>query len=223
MRIFTALISEGERKQNIKKGVLEKMKEMKVRITFTEDILGTASADPEIHASYIASNAPDAPTKQEEIEAIGVEGVIEKSMTVFPRDENGNPILWDYQIKGFFKNAAKTFNYIGGKEKLPAYKSKIDNLVFVKERKIILHLPEGMSVGDCQRPLRAETAQGPRVALANSESCPAGTVIEFTVQCLVDDLMDNVIKWLDYGALNGIGQWHNSGKGRFAWEDISDK
>lgn len=198
------------------------MKEMKVRLTFTEDILGTASADPEIHANFIAKNAPDAPTRQEEIEAIGVEGVVEKSMTVFPRDENGNPILWDYQIKGFFKSAAKTFNYIGGKEKLTAYKTKIDNLIFVKERKIILQLPDGLSIGDCQRPLRAETAQGPRVALANSESCPAGTVIEFTVQCLVDSLMDNVVKWLDYGALNGIGQWHNSGKGRFTWRNISD-
>lgn len=59
------------------------MKEMKVRLTFTEEILGTASNDKEIHAEYIASKAPDAPSKEEEIEAIGVEGVIEKGMTVF--------------------------------------------------------------------------------------------------------------------------------------------
>lgn len=51
------------------------MKELKVRLTFFEEILGTANADPEIHATYIASNAPDAPTRKEEIEAIGVEEI----------------------------------------------------------------------------------------------------------------------------------------------------
>ena len=47
------------------------MKKLKVRLTFLEEILGTASADPEIHETFIASNAPDAPTRKEEIEAIG--------------------------------------------------------------------------------------------------------------------------------------------------------
>lgn len=199
------------------------MKEMKVRLTFIEEVLGTASADKEIYAEYIASKAPNAPSKEEEIESIGVDGMIEKTMTIFHRNKDGNPILFDYQIKGFFKNAAKAFNYVGGKHKLTAYKSKIDNLVFVKERQIPLQLPEGEEIGSCQRPLRASTAQGERVALANSESCPAGTVVEFTIMVMVDELMERVIEWLDYGKLNGIGQWHNSGKGRFEWKDISDK
>lgn len=199
------------------------MKEMKVRLTFTEEILGTLPADPEIYGTFIGSKAPDAPTKEEEVEALGVDAVIEKGMTVFPKLEDGTPFLYDYQIKGFFKNAAKAYNYIGGKEKLTAYKTKIDNLVFVNERKIPLRFPDGANVGNCQRPLRADTAQGPRTALANSESCPAGTVIEFTVKCLVPELMAHVIKWLDYGALNGIGQWHNSGKGRFEWTDVSEQ
>lgn len=196
------------------------MKEMKVRLTFIEEILGTASNDKELHAEYIASKAPDAISKKEEIEAIGVEDVIEKGKTVFPKDENGNPFIYDYQIKGFFKNAAKAFNYV---KKLAAYKTKIDNLIFVNERKILLQIPEGKEMGNCQRPLRAQTPQGERVALANSDSCPEGTVIEFTVMSMVDDLMDNVEMWLDYGKLNGIGQWHNSGKGRFVWEKLDKK
>lgn len=196
------------------------MKEMKVRLTFIEEILGTASNDKELHAEYIASKAPDAISKKEEIEAIGVEGVIKKGKTVFPKDENGNPFIYDYQIKGFFKNAAKAFNYV---KKLAAYKTKIDNLIFVNERKILLQIPEGKEMGNCQRPLRAQTPQGERVALANSDSCPEGTVIEFTVMSMVDDLMDNVEMWLDYGKLNGIGQWHNSGKGRFVWEKLDKK
>ena len=199
------------------------MKEMKVRWTFTEEILGTANSDKDIHEEFIASKAPDAPSREEEVASLGVEEVIAKGKTVFSRNEEGQPILWDYQIKGFFKNAAKAFGYVGGKSKLTAYKTKIDNLVFVKERQIVLQIPDGSEVGDCQRPLRAQTAQGERVALANSESCPEGTVIEFTIMVMVDELMNHIIEWLDYGKLNGIGQWHNSGKGRFEWTDITDK
>lgn len=198
------------------------MKTMRVRLTFFEEILGTANNNKEIHAEFIASKAPDAPSMEEEIEAIGVDGVIENSMTVFHKNKDGKPILFDYQIKGFFKNAAKAFNYVGGKHKLTAYKSKIDNLVFVMDRQIELKLPVNGVIGSCQRPLRASTAQGERVALAHSESCPAGTTIEFTIMVMVDDLMESIKEWLDYGKLNGIGQWHNSGKGRFDWEAIDE-
>lgn len=193
------------------------MKKIKVRLTFTEEILGTASNDKEIHSTFIASKAPDAMSLEEEVAAIGVEAVDEKGTTVFPRDENGNPFIYDYQVKGFFKNAAKAYNYI---KKFPAYKTKIDNLVFVEERKIVLQMPEGAEISNCQRPLRAQTAQGERIALASSESCPAGTIVEFTIVTLLDELMQNVKDWLDYGNLNGLGQWHNSGKGRFTWEEI---
>ena len=38
---------------------------MKVRITFTEELLGTASANPELHRDFIASKGPDARTVKE--------------------------------------------------------------------------------------------------------------------------------------------------------------
>ena len=63
------------------------MKEVKVRIQFLEELLGTASANPEIHEDFIASKAPDAESREEEIAAIGAGNYIEKSMTVFPRNE----------------------------------------------------------------------------------------------------------------------------------------
>lgn len=198
------------------------MKELKVKLTFFEEVLGTASADPEIHAEYIASKAPDAPSREEEIASIGVDEFIEKSMTVFHRNKDGNPILFDYQIKGFFKNAAKAMYAVGGDSKLTSYKTKIDNLIFINERQILLQIPDGHGIGNCQRPLRGQTAQGERIALANSETCPAGTVVEFTVKFLVDGLKKNIIEWLEYGQLNGIGQWHNSGKGRFKYEAFND-
>ena len=197
------------------------MKEMHVRLTFLEEVLGTANANPDVHSEFIASKAPDAPSRTEEIEAIGVDAEIEKARTVFPKDDEGNPFLWDYQIRGFFKSAAQAGSYIGGSKKLPAYKKKIDLLIFVKERRIPLIMPEGSQMGDCQRPLRAQTMQGERVALANSETVPAGTVCEFTIIAMEDSLMDKYVRdWLDFGRFNGIGQWRNASKGSFVWEEL---
>lgn len=102
--------------------------------------------------------------------------------------------------------------------KIKAYKKEIDGLIFIKERKIPI-IFDG-EVGNCQRPLRGQTAQGERIALANSETVPAGATVEFTIQCMCDSHMNAVIEWLDYGKFRGIGQWRNSGKGKFEWEEI---
>lgn len=195
-------------------------KSIKVRLTFTEMILGSASGNPELHRDYIASKSPDPKTIEDEVAALGAEEVEKKDMTVFPRNAEGKPCLYDYQIKGFFKNACGTLKNVPGTEssKIKAYKKYIDGLVFVRERMIPLQF-EG-EVGNLQRPLRGQTAQGERIALANSETCPAGTVIEFTIDILLDSLEDAVREWMDYGKLNGIGQWHNAHFGSFFWEEI---
>lgn len=199
------------------------MKEIKVKLTFWEEVLGTASADKEIHGTFIASKAPDAPSREEEIEALGVEEVTEKSMTVFPRNADGKPIFWDYQIKGFFKDACGMLRKVpnSASSKIKAYKKEIDGLIFVKEREIPI-IFDG-EIGSCQRPLRAQTAQGERVALANSETVPAGSTIEFTIQLMCDTHEKAVREWLDYGVFRGIGQWRNSGKGKYEWEELDNK
>ncbi len=196
------------------------MKEIKVKLTFLEEVLGTASADKEIHDKFIAANAPDAPSRKEEIEALGVEEVIEKSMTVFPRNAEGKPIFWDYQIKGFFKDACGMLRKVpnSASSKIKAYKKEIDGLIFVKEREIPI-IFDG-EIGSCQRPLRAQTAQGERVALANSETVPAGSTIKFTIQLMCDTHEKAIREWLDYGVFRGIGQWRNSGKGKFEWSEL---
>lgn len=196
------------------------MKELKVRVTFTEELLGTANSDPKIHEDFIASKAPDALSRTEEIEALGVDEVVEKAMTIFPRDEEGNPIVWDYQIKGFFKDTCSALRKVSGtrSSKIKAYKKEIDGLIFPEPRKIKIHF-DG-ELGNCQRPLRAQTMQGERVALANSETIPAGAYIEFSITCLSDDHIEVVKEWLDYGKYKGLGQWRNSGKGRFDWEEL---
>ena len=192
------------------------MTKVHVKLTFTDDLLGTSSGDPELHREFIASKAPDAPKMEEEVTSLGVEAVEEKSMTVFPKMADGTPYLWDYQIRGFFKEICGAMRGIPGTKssKVKAYKKKVDNTIFVEPREIPLDL-HGMKIADCQRPLRASTMQGERIALANSEVCPQGTTCEFDVLCMVDEDVDMLREWLEYGKYKGIGQWRNSGKGRF--------
>jgi len=195
---------------------------MKVKLVLTEELLGTASNDPKVHENYVASNAPDAASKEEEVAAIGVDGVVEKGMTVFPR-ENGKPFAWDYMIKGFFKDACGSLKYADGSKssKLKAFKKYIDGLVFITPRKIMIEMSCNGSIGNCQRPLRANTAQGERIALANSETVPAGSSLTFEIRMLKADMHDVIVEWLNYGELKGLGGWRNSGKGRFTWSEVS--
>ena len=81
------------------------MKSIKVRLTFTEPLLGTWPSNQNVARDYIASKSPDAATIEDEIAALGVDATANKAMTVFPRNENGEPILYDYQVKGFFKDS----------------------------------------------------------------------------------------------------------------------
>lgn len=203
------------------------MEKVHVRLTFTEDVLGTANADKKVHSEFIASKAPDAPSREEEVAALGADEVEHKEMTVFPRMEDGEtPMFWDYQIKGFFKDTCSALSRCKGQDYskescgMKAYKKVIDGCIFPEPRKIPIHMSGEM--GNCQRSLRAQTAQGDRTALANSEAVPAGSWIEFTVVCLSDDHAKAVREWLDYGRFKGIGQWRNSGMGRFTWEEIND-
>lgn len=202
-------------------------KEMTVEVIFFEEVLGGSSSDPDIYDRFIASKAPDAPSRNQEITALieseGIEEAQERSMTVFPRDEDGNPIMWDYQVRGFFKDACGALRNIPSykSSKVKAYKKMIDNRIFVLPRKVQFKMYGDMGV--CQRPLRASTAQGERVTLASSETIPAGSRIKFTVRCLLDSDMELVKEWLDYGQLKGMGQWRNSGKGRFEWVCMEER
>ena len=204
------------------------MKELKVRITLTESMLGTKSANEELFTKFIAGKRPEGPAA-DELEAekrINDEcDEREKSMTCFHRTEDGQPMIFDYQVRGFMKDACGSLRMVPKTKSgaLKAYKKIIDGQIFVKERKIPLVLPEGGEIGICERPLRAQTMQGERVALAKSESVPAGTAFTITILMLNEDLEPVVREWLDYGALRGIGQWRNSGMGRFSWEEIKTK
>lgn len=58
------------------------MKELKVKLTFIEPILGTSPANPDIYREFIGSHAPDAASVEDEVAALGADAVAEKSMTI---------------------------------------------------------------------------------------------------------------------------------------------
>ena len=193
------------------------MKTLKVHVEFFEEMLALQPGDPNIYSNFIASKAPDAESREEEIAAIGAYEYEDKNMSVFARDDKGRAYLYDYHWKGFFKDTCGALRYADGykSEKMPAYKKRIDGLVFVSPRKIPLILPKRGLIGCCQRPLRTSSPKGEFQSLKSSESVPEGTTQDFEITILKDSLLPLVIEWLDYGKLRGTGEWRNSGKGRF--------
>lgn len=193
------------------------MKELKIKITFKNSILGTLTGDKDVYKNFIASKSPEANTLEEEIANLGEEAVIEKGKTIFPK-KDGKPFIYDYQIRGFFKSACSALKQVNGtlSSKIKAFKKKVDLTIFIKDRENFIENFE--EIGECQRPLRCSTMQGERVSIAISEEIPEGATCEFTVQCLVDDDVELVKEWLDYGQFNGLGQWRNSSHGSFYFE-----
>jgi len=193
------------------------MQTYKVEITFTEPLLGTAPLEEEIYTLYIADKKADmTPVElRDEIESLRED----KGVTGFHRNGDDEPFLYDYMIEGFLKDACGMMRRARGtlSKKLTAYKKVIDGLVFVGERRIPLQMAGELDV--LERPLRAETAQGPRVALAKSEMAPVGTKIAFTLRILDDKSvpLELLQEWFDYGSMRGLGQWRNGGYGRFEY------
>ena len=201
---------------------------MNVVLTFTEEVLGVSSANPDVVREFIASKRPKG-VDEDELESLPeIEEEMQRSMTVFPRFADGRPFVWDYQIKGFFKDACSSLRRIKevkrNKEiiqngtlssKLMAHKKLIDGLLFVYPRKVPLVMPAGSSIGICERPIRCQTARGERIALARSETVPAETRMHFQIRLMDAKLEAVLLEWLGYGRYRGMGQWRNSGKGTF--------
>jgi hypothetical protein len=199
------------------------MKTLKVRLTFTEGILGSCPNTEDIYSEFIASKAPMKAVEESEVESFDVVEEVERGTTVFIRDDDGDIALYDYTFKGFFKDTCGALKRVTTTKssKIKAYKKIIDGLIFVEPRKIKLNLPEGEAISICQRPLRASTAQGERIALASSEEAPAGTTCEFEITLIDESLEPLILEWLDMGKYRGHGQWRNSGKGKFTYEVLS--
>lgn len=186
-----------------------------IEVTLIEGMLGTVPKNKDIYAAFVASKAPTPENGEEEIET--VQEIEEKGWTGFHTLPDGSPFIYNYMVKGFFKDACSMLRRVEGSlsSKLKAHKKIIDGLVFVSPRQIQLELSGPMGV--LERPLRVVTPQGERVCLARSDVAPAGTKIIFEVNVLGVIKEDLLREWFDYGALRGLGQWRNASYGSFAY------
>ena len=210
------------------------MNRVHVKLTFIDSLLGSEPASKELHQDYVQSLIPEDLYEPEELKAIKEEELQalkdgdEKGRTVFYRNEDGHPCLHNNHIKGFFKAACKALRDDKStlSSKITAYKSEIDNKIFVfpdadRPESRMIEIQNYGEVTTCQRPLRGQTAQGERIAIADSDMIGPGAYIEFDVLWLQHDkkpIGEALIReWLDYGILKGLGQWRNSGKGSFTY------
>jgi hypothetical protein len=216
-----------------------------IRLDFTEPMLGTAPSNPEVYADFIASkrfaNEKKIATTPEELAAVEAKEIEltkeelaelppeNKGVTVFRRSPNGGLMLTDHMIRGYLKEAAQAMGDTNGKTW--GLTSKIDRWIFITDKtgRPIRQLPimrDGSQVmapdSMLQRPLRAQTAQGPRVTLASSEMVNAPSYIEFYVTVLPlaegekHKLDEQTLKsFFSYGMYSGAGQWRSGGYGRF--------
>ena len=184
-----------------------------LKVTFTEPILGTQpQKDVATEYTQIKAREKGLPV-EDELETLPE--MLDKGTTAFHKLD-GQPIYYDYHLKGFLKEAGSVLN---GTHGVRALRSKVDNTVFVQPRRILLHLPEGGEMSFLERPLRAQTMQGPRVSLARSEVLPVATRLEAIVQVIAGPISESILReLLDYGQFKGFGQWRNGGYGRFTYE-----
>lgn len=194
---------------------------LEIKIMFTEDILGSWPADNEILTRFISTKAPSPWLQAEENDAIP-EKPAEAGHSVFPQDKKGL-FLWNFHIKGFLKEAG---NNLKTAVNIKNLRSKIDNYVFIQPRKIYLQR-DGEIITEpddiLERPVRAQTIQGPRIALVGSERVKPPAEITCTIEVIdnAEITLNTIRQLLEYGAYKGIGQWRNGGFGSFAWEELS--
>jgi hypothetical protein len=179
----------------------------------TEPMLGTIPKDQKVFENFVMDQAKTDVEKQKaEGDLARVpEEVESRGWTGFYENEAGQPIMMDYQFKGFLKNAG---NVLKGALKIPNLRQHVSDTVFVNPRSIILaEKPDGV----LERPLRAMTMQGPRVTLVRSDVINPGHKYVLEIQKLdgskvTDKALESI---LSYGEQVGLLQWRNGGYGRF--------
>lgn len=223
----------------------------KVHETFFRRLLGSAPANKEVYKEYIASkradleerkgkmedrsgkpSQPTPGTVEEELETVNEDaGVTQFHNDLEQKTEDGvdgqGLFLFDYQVAGFWKEAGEV---VAPELGIKQIRSKLDNYMMIEPRRIYIHGEDGKVRTACdlklERPLRAQTMQGPRVSLACSEVVNPGAWIEYTVDFMpyiksgygkeaknIDiDKFVELISW--YAARKGHGQWRNGGNGK---------
>ena len=201
----------------------------KYHLTGTTPILGSQPASRTLRTEYISSKAPTPELAEEEDAMLG--NLDERGLTVFLRNEEDDSLMMlNYMVRGFFKGSLEAMVAQTG-VKQP--RSKVDRYLMVGPRRIVIKRdgePVYEEDDQLERPLRAETMQGPRVTLTASEQIDLPWEIDIEVMLLpnAETKLSKALTWenvedaLDYGAFQGLGQWRTGGNGCFTWERVKD-
>jgi len=148
---------------------------LKLRITLTREMLGTASADPDIYIRHLQDKLPaeekengkgstePSHASADELEMLPnaetdgeetVKDMLERHTTVFRRTPEGEPCLLDYMFKGFFKSAMGALRRVDKKSVPTAYRKTVDEVIFVYPWQVVIHLPEGAEVQEGEQRTR---------------------------------------------------------------------
>lgn len=167
-----------------------------LKLTFVMPLLGTVDLGKPVSASLVGQ------------------------LTGFKRDLNGAALLQSYQMIGFLKEAANALGPALGEQRLSR---RVESLVFVQPRDILLVIPDGETVTllDHRKrisPGRGHDRRGGSTILVRSEQVPMGTKAECTLVIYPDFDEATLRELLNYGAYRGIGQWRSAGYGTFDYQ-----
>jgi hypothetical protein len=206
----------------------------KITLDYQELLLGTVPLNKDVYTDFVAQKAIDAgaitaATAAEEV--VDVQEIADRGRTGFLTDEHGAYVL-DYYVKGFLKETANVLKdqiapmhqrkKKDGTETeakgIMAMKSKVENCLFVTPRKLYFTAQPDMQMvkSVLERPIRAQTAMGPRVSLISSDALENAS-LTFVLKILKNNEIgpEQVKELLAFGELRGQGQWRSGGYGRF--------
>lgn len=209
-----------------------KTENIKIRCTLIEPMLGSKSSDVDMFTKYVAIKSKDEVKILEEVElAKNTDTEENESRQVFTRDHDGDIVIFNYQVKGFLKEAGECIrkavtdedNISKGKaKKWGMIKGKIDDFVNVYPRKIKLGKKDPDLL--CNRILNGMTMQGKRTTPIESEAIDAGSSFECEIKIIKNSPVkkEMIYEILNYGKIKGFGQWRNAGNGIFFWELLKE-
>lgn len=145
--------------------------------------------------------------------------------TFYTEEGTNHPIMYAYQVRGLFKEAGEAIKpqlrqpgkatKDGTVADVPfaGVRSAIDRHLFIEPRYQVL--AEKID-GYLERPLRAQTPQGPRVTVVRSDRIDPPKNWEWQVKILKKSkinvrMLEDI---LEYAELQGLGQWRTGGFGQ---------
>jgi len=194
---------------------------MKVRVSLIEELAAkTCEQSDGSKGVYVCKN-------NEGVTVITSQG-FDNVKYSFPKSDNGNPYLYNYQIGGFFRHALAVMGRVNDNPDMIEISKRImKSLVFVTPRKITINPPIVIKRTRC---MRCDVAQHEHVPKITTEFVPTGSgfdfeIIETPTRKPLKNFNTIVSEVLNFGKL--VGLFHScytdaASNGKFTWEQIPE-